>query len=136
MWLKTVAAMPTFSLVSAVGALGSVAAADQFELQGVWKGESTCVTSAAACVNETVVYYLEEVPGQPDQINVRADKIVDGKPITMGRGPWTLDRARRKLEWSVSGRLWSLSIDGRRMEGTLTLADGTVFRKMTLQKFS
>jgi hypothetical protein len=81
-----------------------------------------------------VVYYIEDVPGRPDLVTIRADKIVDGKAITMGKGPWTHDHARHTLEWRTSERVWLLVVNGDRIEGTLTLTDKTVFRKMTLRK--
>jgi hypothetical protein len=81
-----------------------------------------------------VVYYIEDVPNHPDLVTIRADKIVDGKAITMGTGQWTHDRSHHTLEWRTSGRVWLLVVDGDRIEGTLTLADKTVFRKMTLKK--
>jgi hypothetical protein len=52
----------------------------------------------------------------------------------MGKGPWTHDHARHTLEWRTSERVWLLVVNGDRIEGTLTLTDKTVFRKMTLRK--
>ena len=101
---------------------------------GPWRGQSVCVTGAPACHNETVVYYIKEIPDRPDQVLIQADKIVDGKAITMGAGPWQYDRARHTLEWRLPQRVWFMKITGDRMEGTLTLADKTVFRTMTLEK--
>jgi hypothetical protein len=80
------------------------------------------------------VYYIEDVPNRPDLVTIRADKIVDGKAITMGTGQWTHDRALHTLEWRTSERVWMLVVNGNRIDGTLTLADKTVFRKMTLKK--
>ena len=102
---------------------------------GIWRGESLCTSSASSsCHNETVVYYIEDVPNQPDLVTIRADKIVDGKPVTMGTGQWTRDRSHHTLEWRTSRQVWLLVIDGSRIEGTLTMADQTVVRKMTLKK--
>lgn len=129
MWLQQVVSIPAISMVS-------LAAAEDVSLAGVWKGESVCVTQGSACANEQVIYYLEAVPGKPDEVMVQADKVVDGKPVTMGKGPWKYDRANGKLEWEASGRVWSLRVEPNRMEGTLTLPNGSVFRRMTLQKLS
>jgi hypothetical protein len=38
------------------------------------------------------------------------------------------------LEWSTPKQVWLLKIAGDRIEGTLTLADKTIFRRMTLKK--
>lgn len=132
MWLQNVVSLPAIGVLSALSAYP----AEEIQLAGVWKGESVCLTSASACVNESVIYYVEAMSGKTDEMMVQADKIVDGKVVTMGRGPWKYDRVRRKLEWEASGRVWSLDVEPSRMEGTLTLPNGTVFRKMSLQKLS
>jgi len=100
---------------------------------GVWRGDSICTTTAPSCHNEKVVYHIEAIAGQPDSVMIRADKIVDGKAITMGSGPWQYDKSRRTLSWQSGERLWLLTIKGKQMEGTLTMSDNTVFRKMTLR---
>ncbi len=50
----------------------------------------------------------------------------------MGTGEWRYDG--HTLEMRVPRRVWLLKVAGGRIDGTLTLADGTVFRKMTLDK--
>ena len=101
---------------------------------GVWRGESSCVSKDPACHNETVVYYIKEVPDHPDVVEIQADKIVDGKPVTMGTGEWLYDRERHTLVWQTPRQAWRLEVDGDRIAGTLTLFDGTLFRKLTLRK--
>jgi hypothetical protein len=108
--------------------------AEEDSATGTWRGESICTTEAAACHNETVVYYINDVPNDPNLVTIRADKIVDGQAITMGSGPWKYDRVHHTLEWRSGERVWLLTIKGRRIEGILTLADKTVFRKVTLKK--
>jgi hypothetical protein len=58
---------------------------------GVWRGESLC-TTAAASHDEKVVYYIDAVRDKPDSVFIRADKIVEGKAITMGSWPWRYNR--------------------------------------------
>jgi hypothetical protein len=111
-----------------------LALAETSGLAGTWRGDSICATEASACHNERVVYYLKDVPNRPDLVLIQADKIVDGKPITMGTGEWQYDRVRSTLEWRMPKQVWLLKITGSRMEGTLTLTDGTVFRNMILKK--
>jgi hypothetical protein len=102
---------------------------------GVWRGESVCVGDAAsACKDEKVVYYIEAVADKADSVLVRADKIVDGKAITMGSGPWEYNRAMHTLSWTTPQRVWLLTISGKRMEGTLTLPGNVVVRRTTLTK--
>src|SRR5437879_9166643 len=61
---------------------------------GVWRGESMCAGDSSSCKDEKVVYYVEAVADKPNAMFIRADKIVDGKAITMGSGPWEFNRAK------------------------------------------
>ena len=110
------------------------ASAEASGLAGTWRGESLCATDASACHNESVVYYIKDVPDRPDLVTIKADKIVNGKAITMGAGEWQYDRVKQTLEWRMPQQVWLLKINGGRMEGTLTRSDGTIFRRMTLKK--
>jgi hypothetical protein len=101
---------------------------------GVWRGDSLCAAGHPSCHDEMVVYYIEAIPDKPDSMLIRADKIVDGKAITMGSGPWQYDRAKQTLSWQSEQRLWLLTIAGKQIEGTLTLPGNVVVRRMTLQK--
>ena len=67
-------------------------------------------------------------------MNVRADKIVDGKAITMGSGPWRYDKAKQTLSMESPQRVWLLKIKGKQIQGTLTESGGVLFRRMTLTK--
>jgi len=82
---------------------------------GTWRGESLCVTGAPACHNESVVYYIKDVPDRPDLVLIQADKIVDGKAITMGTGQWHYDRAQHTLEWRMPQQVWLLKVTGNRI---------------------
>ena len=80
------------------------------------------------------MYYIEADPKTSSQVIIRADKIVDGKAITMGVGPWTYDSKRQTLTFETKGRVWLVALHGDRMEGTLTLSDKVVFRRMMLTR--
>jgi hypothetical protein len=110
------------------------ASAEVSGLAGTWRGESLCATEASACHNESVVYYIKDVPDRRDLVTIKADKIVDGKAITMGAGEWQYNRVKQTLEWRMPQQVWLLKVNGGRMEGTLTRSDGTIFRRMTLKK--
>jgi hypothetical protein len=115
-----------------VGACLRVSAADS--PVGIWRGDSLCATDASSCKNEKVVYYIEAVADKPDYVSIRADKIVDGKAITMGSGEWEYNQAKQTLSWQANQRLWLLTINGKRIEGTLTLPGNIIFRRMALKK--
>jgi hypothetical protein len=124
-------------LVTALAGTGLFTArlvwAEAPSIAGIWRGESVCMTGTS-CRSETVVYYIKNVPDRPDLVIIQADKIVEGKAITMGTGQWQYDRAQHTLEWRMPQQVWLLKVTGNRIEGTLTLSDKTVFRKMTLEK--
>jgi len=101
---------------------------------GVWRGESMCAGDSSSCKDEKVVYYVEAVADKSDSVFIRADKIVDGKAITMGSGPWEYNRAKHTLSWATQQRVWLLTINDKRIEGTLTLPGNVVVRRMTLTK--
>jgi hypothetical protein len=104
------------------------------DVVGIWRGESACATDSPACHDESVVYYIQEVPNRSDLVHVRADKIIDGQAVTMGAAVWQYDRAQATLEWRTARQTWLLKVIAKRLEGTLTLADGTVFRKIALAR--
>jgi hypothetical protein len=101
---------------------------------GIWRGESLCNSGAPSCHDEKVVYYIEASADKPDSLFIRADKMVEGKAITMGSGPWQYNRARHTLSWESGQRLWLLNINGKRIEGTLSTPGNVVIRRMTLTK--
>jgi hypothetical protein len=81
-----------------------------------------------------VAYYIKQAPNRSDVVIIQADKIVNGKPVTMGTGEWHYDRAAGTLEWKMPQQAWLLKITGGRIEGTLRSTDGAVLRNMTLEK--
>src|ERR1051326_6648302 len=97
--------------------------AEEDSATGTWRGESICTTEAAACHNETVVYYINDVPNDPNLVTIRADKIVDGQAITMGSGPWKYDRVHHTLEGGVRGRVWWLTKKPGRNKSIITTPD-------------
>ena len=125
--------MMILALMISVG-LQVRATSTQVSPAGVWRGESLCAAGGSSCHDEKVVYYIEAIPDKPDSMLIRADKIVDGKAITMGSGPWQYDRAKQTLSWQSEQRLWLLTMNGNRIEGTLTLPGNVVVRRMILQK--
>lgn len=132
MWMILGNVLIVFALSLAMF-IGPVVSATR-SVVGIWRGESMCTSTASTCTDETVVYDVKEVQERPDVVTITASKIVNGKSVTMGSGPWQFDRSRGTLEWRTSRQVWLLKVEGDRIEGTLTLADQTVFRKMSLKK--
>jgi hypothetical protein len=101
---------------------------------GDWKGESIVVAKNTAAKDEMVVWHIAR-GSKPGKVFVTADKIVDGKLITMGRGwEWEYDKAKKTIVSARQGRVWRLTIKGNTMEGTLTEANQTVFRRVSLKR--
>ena len=104
------------------------------EIAGTWRGESTCEAKGTACHDETVVYRISPVAGKATLFQVSADKIVDGKPVNMGTLEFQYETDRHELRCDYAQGIWRLKIDGAMIQGTLTRPDGTVFRRLNLQK--
>ncbi|HKD09395.1 MAG TPA: hypothetical protein VKB79_26050 [Bryobacteraceae bacterium] len=131
-WLGIFAAL----LCAGWGAGGAYAKSDSDieTVVGTWRGRSICQTDAPACHNEDVIYLIREMAGRTDAVFIQADKIVDGKRITMGSGPWQFDRTQHTLEFRMPRQVWLLKVSGSHIDGTLKLADQTIFRRMTLER--
>ena len=101
---------------------------------GVWRGDSVCVSDRGACVDEKVIYYIGASATGARAVSIRADKIVQGRAVTMGTGEWQYDTDHHTLTWETPRQTWLLTVAGDSIDGTLTLADKTVVRRMTLKR--
>jgi len=101
---------------------------------GKWRGDSSCVARNTACHDETVIYRLANLPNKPGYVLVSADKIVNGNAINMGTLEFRHDQTQQMLVCECSQGVWRFKRNGGRMEGKLTLQDGTEFRRVTLQR--
>lgn len=101
-------------------------------LVGDWTGTSLCQVKPSACHDEQVVFRFSHP--QSSKITVQADKIVEGKPITMGVGDWTYDSTTRSLTWQIPRGTWKLIVDGNAMDGTLIVQENVIFRRIHLTK--
>ncbi len=99
---------------------------------GVWRGRSVCVDKKSACHDEINVYRFSRLEERRNEFSGTASKVVDGKEIVMGSGEWKYDEKTKAVECEKP--LIRLAIEGRKMEGTLSLANGTVYRRIYLEK--
>jgi len=111
------------------------------EIVGTWSGTSVCVDrqAAPACNDEQVVYEINASPGKPNTVTVKADKVVDGKRLSMGDLEFTHDAKSSSwtsmLETPRVHALWRLTVNGAVLTGTLTLFPSrAVVRKIDLRK--
>jgi len=102
------------------------------DLAGEWSGTSLCQVKPSPCHDEEVVYRISK-PHQ-DKVSIQADKIVDGKPVTMGISEWTYDKSRGTLTWKMPRGTWKLTVDADTMDGTLIVPENVLFRKIHLKR--
>lgn len=103
-------------------------------IAGVWRGNSVCMVKGSPCHDEVNVYRFSSVAGRTNSFSVTASKVVDGKEVVMGSGEWTYDPGNHLVKSKAPPI--RLTIVGDKMEGALSLADGTVYRRIYLKKES
>ena len=132
-------ALSTIFVGAIVWDVGSKAADDGSKLVGNWTGESICTDAFPACHDEKVVYRIKEPPDRTGKVTITADKIVDGKPETMGVLDFKYDGEKGTLvcEFTRGNThgLWEFTVKEDTMEGTLiVLPDKTLARRVKLKK--
>src|SRR5882724_11714082 len=88
-------------------------------LYGNWTGDSICQVKESACHDEKALYILAK-SDTPDKVSITADKVVDGKPVTMGTLDFSYDPKTGVLYAEYKYGIWKLTVKGNKMEGTLT----------------
>jgi hypothetical protein len=106
---------------------------DESQVVGDWQGESLVQVKNSAAKDEKVVWHVVRA-NEPDKVNVTADKIVNGRAITMGTLPFKYDKNKKTIVCEYEQGVWTLAVKGNKMEGTLTRPDQTVFRRVTLER--
>src|ERR1700674_3836230 len=130
------AASLTVSLVLAVVAFPQKPPAhgsggdEESRLPGTWRGDSLCAEKGTSCHDEIAVYRIAAIPGKPGYLMVTGAKVVDGKEIVMGSGEWRYDRGKHTLTAELPRGVIALKIDTDKIEGTFTLPDQTVLRRI------
>jgi len=104
-------------------------------LVGDWRGDSVCVVRESACRDEDSLYHIIQVPEKPGRFSLRADKIIGGKPVTMGTSDCSYDAKEHTLECTIpTGSTLRFALEGTTLRGSMTLANKTLWRKITLKK--
>ena len=102
---------------------------------GRWKGESLCTVKPSPCHDETVVYEFAASPEKQDALVWKADKIVNGEQQNMGTLDCSFSTSTRTVTCDMPGKgVWKLTVQGNSMAGTLKLADGTLFRTVSVKR--
>lgn len=102
---------------------------------GDWRGMSVCPVKPSGCNDEDSLYHFKTITGKADEFELQADKIADGKVITIVSGSCSYN-GKTPLACTVSGSAATLrfEINGNEIYGQMTLADGTLWRKRALKK--
>lgn len=103
-------------------------------IAGVWRGHSECSVKNSPCHDEVNVYRFSKIDGRPNVFMVAASKVIDGKEVVMGSSEWKYDEKKGIVECGKPSI--QLTITGDKMEGALKLDDGTVYRRIHLEKES
>lgn len=102
---------------------------------GTWRGASTCLVRPSACRNEDAVYRIGPASQRTDSLRLSAGKVVDGQEEVMGVSDCGWDGARGTIECVLpNGSSVRLQLRGDTVEGTMTVRDGTAWRRITLHR--
>lgn len=102
---------------------------------GTWTGDSICTVKSSPCRDEHVIYRIAE-PDAAGKFQIQADKVVDGKPEFMGTIDCEYDKAASSAECRMNNGVWQFTIAGNKMDGTLKLTDGTLYRTISVRRQS
>ena len=122
---------------------------EERKLVGTWRGDSLCVEKGdgdvksplqsrgsqnTACHDEVAVYRITAIPDKPGYVTVTGGRVTDGKEIVMGTGEGRYDSAKHTLTVELPRGVITLKADGDKLEGTYTLPDKSILRRITLKK--
>jgi hypothetical protein len=101
---------------------------------GDWRGDSICQVRPSACHDEDSLYHVTPIADKPGWFSMKGDRIVDGKPVTMGTMDCQYDEHRHSLECVFPRGVLHFTVKGNTMEGTMNLPDKTLWRKINLKR--
>jgi hypothetical protein len=110
------------------------AAPDDASIVGDWRGESTCVVRESACHDEDSLYHVTKLVEKPGWFSMKLDKIMNGKPVTMGTMECNYETPKQSLTCEFPKGVMQFIVGGEKMEGTMRLRDGTLWRRLSLKK--
>ncbi len=106
----------------------------QTQIAGVWRGNSTCMVKDSPCHDELNVYHFSEATGKAGFFSVTASRVVNGQEIVMGTIEFKYDANKHTLQGENAAGTFLFTIDGAKMEGSLTLRDKTLYRRIHLTR--
>ena len=130
--MKLPLAVATLAILGFQGHARAFSAAQLSDLVGDWSGTSLCQVRPSPCHDEQVVYHISKP--HEHKVTIQADKIVEGKLVTMGVSEWTYDNSSGTLAWEMPRGTWKLVVDADTMDGTLIVPENVLFRKVHLKR--
>jgi hypothetical protein len=121
------------SLVATVLLALPTLAQSKTPVAGTWEGSSLCTVANSPCHDEHVVYHITADSKDASKFSIDADKIVNGQPEFMGALSCIYTASKSELYCDTAGD-WRFTITGVKMVGTLTLKDGTLYRKVDVSR--
>jgi hypothetical protein len=106
---------------------------DSSALVGDWRGDSICVVRPSACNDEKALYHFKRLGDQPNRFSLQADKIVNGQAEEMGTMECSYAPEKHEVTCSTPRLVLHLTLKGKSLDGTMNLADGTLWRNITLR---
>jgi hypothetical protein len=88
----------------------------------------------SACHDEDSLYHVSSIVEKSGHFSIKADKIVAGKPVTMGIVGCHYEPEKKLLACDFEQGTLEFSVAGDIMQGTMKLKDGTLWRKIILKK--
>jgi hypothetical protein len=104
------------------------------QIVGTWRGTSECAVKSSPCHDEINVYRFSKIPARPGWFSGTGSKVVDGKEISMGTLNWSYDATSHALRSESSNSTFQLFVEGNKIDGSVTLPDKTVYRRIHLEK--
>lgn len=107
---------------------------DNDALIGEWSGDSICVVRPSTCADEKSLYHIRKIGDQPNRFSMQGDRIVDGRPVNMGTADCVYVPDKRALTCDLPAGSIHLTLKDNRLEGTMHLSDGRLWRNISLKK--
>jgi hypothetical protein len=130
---KMIGASLFLSGLSMLACASGVPPVDDGGIAGIWTGDSICTVHPSPCNDEKVIYHVSK-PDTKGDLTIQADKVVNGKPEDMGPIDCNFDAKASKVTCSMKNSLWEFDVKGDQMTGTLKLANGTLYRRISVKK--
>ena len=112
--------------------LGAVIGRQSVSVLGRWEGESRCVGKPSACHDEHVLYQVDSTG--PGKFRVDGSRVAGADTVDMGPLSCAGAGAPNAIVCQVPAGTWRFAVVGDHLEGTLTLPDRTLGRRVVARR--